>query len=719
MRTNSNEDRNPSESHRRNSGSSSQSKILDIERAETAEFFAGLQRAERLYFGQKSLIDEAMKRMGIPIQQDTLPSTQSPVSPTKRPESSLRGRRTTAILKDDKRVRTSRANRTLVEEEPLYEKKLRLGRKMAGGTDANRSPSTDSSLSSVDKHTPTELWAISHTRLFTPTPPPPPSPPPRATRRRSRLPVIAMKFGGAVKEVADGCKLQSSQTTLEGLIETLEKFEFHHHPSPGPPAAPSGIPTMAPKFPDRPKKAVPPNSKRPHRGTLAVAPKVPAPPSEAAPPYRIGLRHGTTEVTPKVPAPPSEDAPVNRKGPRHGTPAVTPKVPAPPSEAAPPNRKGPRRGFLVVAPKVPAPPSEAAPPNSIGLRHGTPAVTPKVPAPPSEAAPPNRKGPRRGFLVVAPKVPAPPSEAASPNRIGLRHGTPAVTPKVPAPPSEAVPANRKGPRHGTPAVTPKVPAPPSEAAPPNRKGPRRGTKCHPKAVADQEDLQPLVDPAKSLSLCFTQLTSDNWEKNLDGLKSVRALARHHPEVLQTNLHEVCLLLTEAVNNLRSAVAYEAMGTGAELHAHLGRAMDTEAEWTGRVLLLKLAKTTNSFLQQQANLALDALVEGCSPGRIINVLLDTGLSHRCAAVRASTAEHLHQLGDIVGEDQILTAGKIFTERFLVAVSKMAVDPAQKVRHYGQKMLKGLVHQKEFTVQWERIIPEKDRRPVEKILKKMRQ
>ncbi|XP_039675997.1 uncharacterized protein LOC120571230 [Perca fluviatilis] len=201
MRMNSNQDRNflqPSESHRRNSDSSSQSRILEIERAERAEFFAGLQRAERLYFAQKSLIDAAMKRMGIPIQQDTLPSPQSPASPTKRPESTLRGRRTTAILKDDKRVRTSRANRTLVEEEPFYEKKLRLGRKMAGGTAANRSPSTDSSLSSVDMHTPTELWAISHTRLFTPTPsPPPPSPPPRTTRRRSRLPVIAMNFGRA------------------------------------------------------------------------------------------------------------------------------------------------------------------------------------------------------------------------------------------------------------------------------------------------------------------------------------------------------------------------------------------------------------------------------------------------------------------------------------------------------------------------------------------
>lgn len=55
-----------------------------------------------------------------------------------------------------------------------------------------------------------------------------------------------------------------------------------------------------------------------------------------------------------------------------------------------------------------------------------------------------------------------------------------------------------------------------------------------------------------------------------------------------------------------------------------------------------------------------------------------LSHRCAAVRASTAQHLHQLGNIVGEDRILTAGKTIAERYLIAVSKMSVDAAPDVR-----------------------------------------
>lgn len=54
------------------------------------------------------------------------------------------------------------------------------------------------------------------------------------------------------------------------------------------------------------------------------------------------------------------------------------------------------------------------------------------------------------------------------------------------------------------------------------------------------------------------------------------------------------------------------------------------------------------------------------------------SHTCVAVRESAAQHLHKLADVVGEDRILTSGKMFTERFLTAVSRMAVDAAPEVR-----------------------------------------
>ncbi|XP_026003250.1 uncharacterized protein LOC113009499 isoform X2 [Astatotilapia calliptera] len=114
-------------------------------------------------------------------------------------------------------------------------------------------------------------------------------------------------------------------------------------------------------------------------------------------------------------------------------------------------------------------------------------------------------------------------------------------------------------------------------------------------------------------------------------------------------------------------------------------MDPEVETTGRALLLKLAQTNNNFLHQEVNLALDAMVENCSHGRILSALFNTGLTHRCVAVRNSTAQHLHQLADKVGAAVILKAGS-FTERFLIAASRMAGDAAPEARRPVEKSLK---------------------------------
>ena len=84
------------------------------------------------------------------------------------------------------------------------------------------------------------------------------------------------------------------------------------------------------------------------------------------------------------------------------------------------------------------------------------------------------------------------------------------------------------------------------------------------------------------------------------------------------------ILTIQVDNLRSVVSCAAMKTLGDLYLHLQKTMDPEVEGTGRALLLKLAQTTNAFIHQQANQALDAMVENCSHGRTVTTLLNTGL-----------------------------------------------------------------------------------------------
>ncbi|XP_070773770.1 crescerin-like protein che-12 [Enoplosus armatus] len=221
------------------------------------------------------------------------------------------------------------------------------------------------------------------------------------------------------------------------------------------------------------------------------------------------------------------------------------------------------------------------------------------------------------------------------------------------------------------------------------------------------ELQPLTNPVKSLALCFKLISSDDWMTQIDGLKTMQALAQHHPEILKPRLHEVCLALIDEVKNSRLAVSCTAMNILAELYVHLQKAMDSEAEETGRALLLKLAQTTNDFTRQQDNLALDAMVQNCSPGRTLSALLKTGLRHRCAAVRVSMAQHLHLLADSLGPARILKARRNFTERFLTAVSTLCMDAAPKVRHHGHIILQELALHQDFMKLWTEIVPEKER------------
>ncbi|KAK1880128.1 TOG array regulator of axonemal microtubules protein 2 [Dissostichus eleginoides] len=130
---------------------------------------------------------------------------------------------------------------------------------------------------------------------------------------------------------------------------------------------------------------------------------------------------------------------------------------------------------------------------------------------------------------------------------------------------------QKSPRTHIQAEAPKVPVPPKKAAPPSRKGPHRGTKLSPQRAVPQEYMEPLAHPEEGLSSFFRNIGSDEWEKKLLGLKTIRAIAQNHQELLtKIKLHEVCIVLAEQVNNLRSVVACAAMDALADLHLTWGR-----------------------------------------------------------------------------------------------------------------------------------------------------
>ncbi|XP_054653259.1 TOG array regulator of axonemal microtubules protein 1-like isoform X2 [Dunckerocampus dactyliophorus] len=228
---------------------------------------------------------------------------------------------------------------------------------------------------------------------------------------------------------------------------------------------------------------------------------------------------------------------------------------------------------------------------------------------------------------------------------------------------------------------------------------------HKKNLSQPPELCPFSKPDLALVQSFDLLSSDHWEKKIEGLKFLRSLAQYHSDVLQGRLRDVCLSLIQEVKNLRSGVSRAAVCTLGDLYIHLQKAMDPELEGTVKALLHK-AGESNAFIRQDVDAALDCMVQHCTPTRSIHALLSGGLSHLNSVVRKCTAQHLASLVEKVGAARLLSGGKDLTERILPAVSKLAQDSSQEARYYGRRMLLSLSYHPDFDKILERIIPSKD-------------
>ncbi|XP_045072162.1 TOG array regulator of axonemal microtubules protein 2-like, partial [Coregonus clupeaformis] len=143
------------------------------------------------------------------------------------------------------------------------------------------------------------------------------------------------------------------------------------------------------------------------------------------------------------------------------------------------------------------------------------------------------------------------------------------------------------PRDPTPRPTPPPTKPRSQLARPIRflSLPKAATGSDKKLASEPKDqiktsLQPLSNPEQALTKTFQLLRSDDWEKKIEGLTSLRALAQNHMDMMMPKLHDICLAIINEVKNLRSAVSSAAMATLGDMYAYLQRAMDSEVEGDG-------------------------------------------------------------------------------------------------------------------------------------------
>ncbi|KAL1790579.1 FAM179B isoform X2 [Sigmodon hispidus] len=247
---------------------------------------------------------------------------------------------------------------------------------------------------------------------------------------------------------------------------------------------------------------------------------------------------------------------------------------------------------------------------------------------------------------------------------------------------------------------------------------RMSSVAHSPEIMDSLEVRPFSKPEIALTEALRLLADEDWEKKMEGLNFIRCLAAFHSDLLNTKLHETNFAVVQEVKNLRSGVSRAAVVCLSDLFTHLKKSMDQELDTAVRALLHK-AGESNTFIREDVDKALKAMVTNVTPARAVISLINGGQSHLHIAVRRCTAQHLADVIEFMEPERILSGTKDMAERLLPAAAKFAQDSSQETRYYGRKMLFLMMGHPNFERMLEKYIPSKDLPYIKECVKNLRQ
>ncbi|KAG5886840.1 hypothetical protein JTB14_005291 [Gonioctena quinquepunctata] len=193
---------------------------------------------------------------------------------------------------------------------------------------------------------------------------------------------------------------------------------------------------------------------------------------------------------------------------------------------------------------------------------------------------------------------------------------------------------------------------------------RRSVKSTPRSVRDITPKTSNMKPKECLQTALAQLNNQEWEVMIQGLQGLTKIAKNHPDVIEANIHNVCVNLARHIKNLRSQVARSACHTATELFGSCRRNLDMELEEIAGPLLHRTADT-NKFLRADANAALDVMCEQLPPSRVITVITSRGCNHQNNVVRSASMRLLTNVVKKLGADRIFLMNKDMRDRVILA------------------------------------------------------
>ncbi|XP_052124363.1 TOG array regulator of axonemal microtubules protein 2-like [Frankliniella occidentalis] len=222
------------------------------------------------------------------------------------------------------------------------------------------------------------------------------------------------------------------------------------------------------------------------------------------------------------------------------------------------------------------------------------------------------------------------------------------------------------------------------------------------------------NPREALNRGLQQLESTEWEVTMQALQTVVRLVRHHPALVQGQLHTCSESLAKQVKNLRSQVARAACQASSHLFCILKRGMDAEAEDLSTALFSRTADT-NKFLRADANTALDTMTDNITPSKAVSAIVHKGCRHQNAVVRAAGARLLARLVEKLGVERIMSQPRETRDLLLLTSARLLMEGSLETRSYTKSSLKNLAQDHRLSSILVEIVPSNVMRSIDKTLK----
>ncbi|XP_035916490.1 uncharacterized protein LOC118514071 [Anopheles stephensi] len=237
-------------------------------------------------------------------------------------------------------------------------------------------------------------------------------------------------------------------------------------------------------------------------------------------------------------------------------------------------------------------------------------------------------------------------------------------------------------------------------------------------VIFQKTLRRFEKPKDALNNCLTHLESPNWEQNISGLQFFVRLIRHHPEVIDTQIHLLSVALAKQVRNLRSQVARAACQASAEFFSTHRRCLEGEAEDIATHLLHRTADT-NKFLRADATQALESMCDNVSIPKVVHIISYKGATHQNAVVRTTAAKLLNKIVQQLGSEKVFALPKETRDKLILTGAHLLLEGSLETRNYTKSVFKQLSDHAHYSKVLLEVIPPRTYRNIEKPLNSIRQ